>query len=260
MYNIADAFGIHDQSTLAWMTAGYSLSVGTFILISGRMGDILGYKKMFIAGFIWFSLWSLIAGFSVYSNSVLFIFARVLQGIGPAFTVTNGLALLGATYPPGKKKNLIFSIFGAMSPVGAVLGCIHAALWSLLWFPWAFWEFAIVLAAIAVASVFVIPDPPKKAQPARQWRKFLVDQLDLVGGALGVTALVLFNFAWNQATSVGWGKAYIIFTLVLGTLLAPVFFWYESKVAKSPLIPFKVFTADILFVVAAEACGWACFG
>jgi len=57
------------------------------------MGDLFGYKRMLLIGFSWFSLWSIIAGLAVYSNHVLFIFARVFQGIGPAIVLPNGLAV-----------------------------------------------------------------------------------------------------------------------------------------------------------------------
>jgi MFS family permease len=116
LHVIGKDFGITNDGILSWLIAGYSLTVGSFILISGRLGDIFGYKKMLIIGFSWFALWSMIAGLSVYSTDVLFVFSRVFQGIGPAITLPNGLALLGATYNPGKRKDMVFAIFGATAP------------------------------------------------------------------------------------------------------------------------------------------------
>jgi len=81
LHVIGAQFGITNPGTLSWLIAGYSLTVSTFILLSGRMGDVFGYKKMFIIGFTWFTIWSMIAGLAVYSNQVLFIFARVFQGL-----------------------------------------------------------------------------------------------------------------------------------------------------------------------------------
>jgi len=81
---IGDSFGITDPGVLSWLIAGYSLTIGTFIIFSGRLGDVFGYKKMLLIGFSWFSVWSMVAGLAVYSNLVLFIFARIFQGIGPA--------------------------------------------------------------------------------------------------------------------------------------------------------------------------------
>ena len=116
LHVVGRSFGITDQSQLSWLIAGYSLTIASFILISGRFGDMFGYKRLMLIGFSWFSVWSMVAGLAVYSNHVLFVFARVLQGIGPTITLPNGLALLGATYAPGKRKDMVFAIFGATAP------------------------------------------------------------------------------------------------------------------------------------------------
>ena len=81
---IGNHFGLSNPGELSWLIAAYSLTVGTFILVAGRFGDLFGYKRMWIIGFSWFSVWSMVAGLSTYSNHVLFDFARVFQGIGPA--------------------------------------------------------------------------------------------------------------------------------------------------------------------------------
>ena len=111
---LKENFGITDSGILSWFLAGYSLTVGTFILVSGRMGDIFGYKRMLVIGYVWYSVSSLMAGCSVYSNYVFFIFARVLQGIGPSICLPNALALLGILYEPGIWKNMAFAAFGAL--------------------------------------------------------------------------------------------------------------------------------------------------
>lgn len=77
LHGIGDSFGLSNPGELSWFIAAYSLTVGTFILISGRLGDLFGWKRMLIIGFAWFSIWSLVAGLSIYSNHVLFNFARV---------------------------------------------------------------------------------------------------------------------------------------------------------------------------------------
>jgi MFS family permease len=116
LHVIGHHFKLSSDAELSWLVAGYSLTIGTFILISGRFGDLFGYKRMLVIGFAWFSLWSMVAGLAAYSSHVLFVFARVFQGIGPAITLPNGLALLGATYNPGKRKDMVFAIFGATAP------------------------------------------------------------------------------------------------------------------------------------------------
>jgi hypothetical protein len=120
LHIIGPSLGISNPGVLSWLIAGYSLTVGTFILLSGRCGDVFGYKTMVIIGFVWFAIWNVIAGLSVYvsghGGQVLFILARVLGGIGPAILLPNALGLLGATYNPGRKKDMIFSLFGACAP------------------------------------------------------------------------------------------------------------------------------------------------
>ena len=96
LHVIGASFGTDDPGQLSWFIAAYSLTVGTFILPAGRLGDLYGHKKFFVSGSLWFGLWSLLAGLSVYSKSVIFFdFCRAMQGIGPAFMLPNAVAILG---------------------------------------------------------------------------------------------------------------------------------------------------------------------
>lgn len=106
-----------------------------------------------------------------------------------------------------------------------------------------------------------IPDPQDE-KPGIQGDSYLafLAELDFFGAISGTTALVLFNFAWNQAPIVGWQSPYIIVTLILGVLLMPLFFYIELRVAEYPLLPLDVFTTDNAFVLGCVACGWASFG
>lgn len=246
---------------MSWFLSGYSLTVGTFILFSGRLGDMFGYKTLFLIGLGWYSLWSLVCGLSVYSSHVLFVFGRVLQGIGPALILPNGLALLGATYAPGKRKAMAFSAFAASAPSGFVLGATFSGLFALAWWPWTFWCFSLVLAGTAVLAYFVIPPVPAshRENRPRTGRGKLI-HLDIPGAVTGVLGLVLFNFAWNQAPLVGWQQPYVYVCLILGLIFIGVYFVVDLKYSPDPLVPFNALTSDVAFVLAALACGWACFG
>jgi hypothetical protein len=117
LHDIGHSFQLSNAGELSWLVAGYSLTVGTFILVSGRLGDMFGYKRMLLVGYAWFSVWSLVAGLAIYADHVLFVFARVLQGIGPAILLPNGVALLGASYANGSpRKDMVFALFGACAP------------------------------------------------------------------------------------------------------------------------------------------------
>ncbi|KAF5021102.1 hypothetical protein F66182_6861 [Fusarium sp. NRRL 66182] len=260
---IGDSFNLSNPAELSWLIAGYSLTVGTFILFSGRLGDLFGYKRLFLIGFVWFAVWSVIAGLASYSNHVLFVFARVFQGIGPALVMPNGLAILGASYKPGLRKAIAFALFGGCAPGGCVFGAVFAGLFvhgDPSWWPWTFYSFALGLAFIASMAYFIIPDPPHKLSSSDMtWREIL-GQLDLLGAITGITALVLFNFAWNQAPIDGWDKPHVFVLLILGVLIAPIFFYIELRVARHPLIPFDALSSDVAYILTCIACGWATFG
>ncbi|WQF87084.1 Putative major facilitator superfamily, MFS transporter superfamily [Colletotrichum destructivum] len=259
LHVIGGSFNVDSPARLAWLVAGYSLTVGTFILFSGRLGDAFGYKRMLIIGFSWFSLWSLVAGLSVYADFTLAVFSRVLQGIGPAICLPNALALFGAAYRPGHRKAMVFSFFGAVAPMGGVVGATIASTLELAWWPWALWALSIWLAVLAVAGWFIIPEPPAKLGPPKGFKAMFVE-LDIPGAVTGIVALVLFNFAWVQAPIDGWKTPVVLVPFILGLALFGVFAAIEFRFAPMPLLPFEVVNADVGFVLAAVVCGWATFG
>ncbi|KFX91781.1 hypothetical protein O988_07589 [Pseudogymnoascus sp. VKM F-3808] len=256
---IGESFGITNPGQLSWLIAGYSLTVGTFILIGGRLGDEFGNKKLFVIGMGWYSLWSLVAGLSVFSSHVLFIFARVFQGIGPALTLPNALAILGQSYSPGPRKNMSFAWFGGSAPFGAIAGFLFGGIFALSWWPWIYWSQAVALALITPFSAWAIPHLPVQPRKNRSIIEKL-EGLDIPGGLTGVAALVIFNFGWNQAVVVGWKQPYVYVCLILGVLVGIAFFVIEVYWAKSPILPLAAFNLDIAFVFACTATGWACFG
>lgn len=172
----------------------------------------------------------------------------------------NAVALLGITYPPGLRKNIVFAVFGAFAPVGAVIGTIFGGIFQYNW-PWAFYSLALVLATVAIISQFVLPDQVSKAldnDKLNLWQ--LLEKLDVLGGSVGIIALCLFNFAWNQAPASSWASPAVITTLILGICLTFVFFLIETRISSSPLLPLDIITFDIGFVIACICCGWANFG
>ncbi|KAI0185132.1 major facilitator superfamily transporter [Xylaria flabelliformis] len=267
LHTIGASFGFStfgsNTGQLAWLVAGFALTVGTFVLISGRLGDLFGYKRMLLIGYAWFAVWSVVGGLSVFSNYVLVVFARVLQGIGPALCLPNALAILGAVYPPGPKKALIFAFFGATAPVGAIAGAAVGSALAIVWWPWAFWALGIWLAIVGVLGFVAIPDLPQtnsafSTKSSRSWRT-MTQELDLPGAVTGVVSLVLFNFAWNQASIVGWASAQTIATLILAVLIFVLFVYIELKASK-PLLPLHAINGGMAFILVALGCGWAAFG
>jgi MFS family permease len=259
LHIIGFSFGTTNGGQLSWFAAAYSLTVGTFILIAGRLGDVFGHKRLFIAGFLWYALWSLIAGFSVYSKSQIFFdCCRAFQGIGPAFLMPNALAILGRTYEPGRKKEMIFSIFGGCAPGGFVLGAIFSSIFAqFTWWPWAYWVTGIVCAVFAGIGLLIIPKTPS---PEIEETDFsMLSRIDAAGSLTGVVGLVLINFAWNQGPIVGWSTPYTYILLIVGCLVITLFGMIESR-ARFPLLPFDALTLDTGFVLGCIAAGWSSFG
>ncbi|CAN6674980.1 low affinity ammonium transporter [Trichomonascus vanleenenianus] len=252
---IGSTFGDdHDDGRRSWYLAAYSLTVGTFILPAGRLGDMYGHKKFFLIGFSWLALWSLICGLSNYvSTSIFFDVCRGLQGIGPAILMPNSLALLGRTFPEGTRKHMAFALFGACSPGGYILGGLFSALLAqFAHWPWAFYIMAITATVVTVASYFVIPARDEHDEDGKRF--------DFLGAFTGVAGLIFFNVAWNQAPIIGWSRAYTYVLLIIGMLFFAAFVYIELRVAEQPLVPLTVFNARIGSALAIVVCGWATFG
>ncbi|KAF2460251.1 major facilitator superfamily [Lineolata rhizophorae] len=254
---LANQFEIHDYGTLSWFSAAYSMTVGTFILPAGRLGDMYGHKKIFLIGWIWFAAWSLASGFCYTSGVILFSTFRALQGIGPALLVPNAIALMGRTFPVGVKRNTAFACFGAAGPTGATAGAVFSAIFAqLVWWPWSFWVLAIVCVCVAVIAYFIIPDPDRVVA-SKTGNK---PSFDYLGTVTGVTGLVLINFALNQAPLTGWSEPYIPTLLVLGFVSLAGFVWVELRWVEHPLIPIHGLQVDAYYALACIAAGWGSHG
>ena len=111
----------------------YRLTQGAFILVTGRLGTIYGHRKILLAGAGWWVLCSFVNAFC--NNFIAFNLIRGLSGIGGAMIVPNAVAIIGTTFPPGRKRNLSLGLFGAGAPIGGWLGAFSAGLLAELT-PW----------------------------------------------------------------------------------------------------------------------------
>ncbi|KAF4965334.1 hypothetical protein FSARC_6849 [Fusarium sarcochroum] len=257
---IARSFGIENEpGTVSWFSAGYSLTVGTFILIAGRLGDVFGHKQFLIGGFVWFGVWSALAGFAVYSGPILFAFCRAMEGIGPAFMLPNAVAIIGRCYEPGMRQNMVFCLFGATAPTGFLVGAVFASLLSqMAWWPWTYWIMCFGCLLLALLGVFAIPATPPSSNPEHEGSS-VWQRVDILGSVTGVAALILFNFAWNQGPVVGWPTPYTYIIMIIGIAIFVAFVLIEKRV-RHPLIPFGVLEIDALFTLACVSAGWSSFG
>ena len=212
-----------------------------------------GHRNLYMIGFVWYAVWSVVAGVSVYSGSILLNVSRAFQGIGCALLVPNALALVGRTYGTSPKKNMILALFGAAAPTGWVVGAVFSSILAqLAWWPWAYFALAITCIFMVVAAWIIIP---KDDLPAASLKDF-----DLLGALLGVSGLILTSFAWNQAAVVGWSTVYTYVLLIVGTLLLAAFAVVEIKVSKNPLVPLRGFKKEAALALGVIAAGWGSFG
>lgn len=259
LHIIGRDFGTEDPAQLSWFAAAYSLTVGTFILIAGRWGDVYGHRLLVVIGYAWFGIWSVIAGCSAYSGHIMFDICRALQGIGPAIILPNSIAILSNMYPPGFKKNMVFSLFGATAPNGFLLGaCFSSLLAKFVWWPWAYWIMGIFCFLSAIATLIVVPiqDSDKRTDGGR---KITVKHLDPWGSITGIAGLILINVAWNQGPAVGWSTPYTYILLIIGLITLTSFFIIELRTSH-PLVPIRSLSKETIYVLSCIAGGWASFG
>jgi len=231
---VADALEI-PAAARTWPASVFSLVTGAFLLPVGRLADMYGGKIIFVSGLVWFLIWCLVSGFS--HNYQMLIVARALAGLGPAAFLPSSVMLLGKTYRPGPRKNLIFGLYGAFAPLGFFFGIIIAgvAAESMTW-RWYFFLGTIVLAIVCATSFVTIPRDRGEDRDAGV-------KMDYLGVATIVPGLLLVVFAITDGAHApnGWATSYIIVTFVLGVLFLAAAMYVEGWVASQPLLPFDLF-------------------
>src|SRR5438094_4098242 len=166
-----------NQENLQWVITAYAILFGGTLLLGGRLADILGRRRMFIAGLALFAVSSLLCGFAWSSGSLVAF--RGLQGLGGALLAPAALSLLMTTFAEGRERNLALGIYGAASGSGAAAGVLLGGLLtSYLNWSWIFFiNVPVGLAAIALAPVLL-----------RESRADLRHRLFDVPGAISITA------------------------------------------------------------------------
>ncbi|KAJ5521133.1 Major facilitator superfamily domain general substrate transporter [Penicillium fimorum] len=239
---LSESLGVNDTYA-SWIAASYALTQGTFVLVSGRLGDVYGHRELVLAGGAWLTMCTLANAFC--NNFFAFVTMRALAGLGGALIMPNAVAMISSTNPPGRVRNLSLGLFGASAPVGGYFGALFlgAFLQRTEW-KWFF---------IFIACLGVITFTPLWALSPREPPVDRHGKVDCIGSALGTSSLILFSFVWNQAPSVGWSTPYEIVLLISSIILFGGFLLWEKKYAAEPIMPLDIFKAPsflmLLFVV-----------
>jgi len=213
---------------LQWIATAFALTAAGFTLLFGRIADLVGRKRLFIAGMAVLGLSSLLGGLA--SSPEVLLTARVLQGLATAAVTPAGLALLTTAFKEGPLRERALGLNGALMSAGFTAGAILGGLLTdLLSWRWAFLVNVPVAALVVALAPAVITD----SRPAERPR------LDIPGAATVTGGLLLLVYGLTQAGATGWTAPVTVTALLAGIALL-VAFWFAEKRASAPLVPVRI--------------------
>ncbi len=216
---------------LQWVVNAYTITFGGFLMLGGRAADLLGRRRVFLAGTALFSLASLLCALA--SSRGLLVGARALQGLGGAVISPASLSILTTTFAEGAPRNRALGLWGAMAGLGGACGVLLGGLLTQgLGWPAIFLINVPVGIAVIIASRRVVPESRREDMP----RHF-----DVAGAALVTAGLVVAVYGIVRAESLGWGAAGVLVPLSLAALLLALFALVEGRFASAPLMPLSIF-------------------
>jgi EmrB/QacA subfamily drug resistance transporter len=223
------------QENLAWVINAYTLVFGGFLLLGGRMADLLGRRRMFIGGLVLFGTASLVGGFAQTEGQL--IAARAVQGLGAALVSPAALSIVTTLFAQGAERNKALGVWGAVAGGGGAAGVLLGGiLTETLGWQWVLF----VMTPVAFAAALLTPRFIDESDSGAKSRTF-----DMAG-ALSVTAgLSLLVYALVDANSAGWLSIQTIGLLALTALLLAAFVVAESR-SSAPLVPFRIFRLQTL--------------
>jgi EmrB/QacA subfamily drug resistance transporter len=229
------------QENLQWVISAYALVFGGFLLLGGRAADLLGRRRVFLAGLVLFSIASLMSGLA-WSEGAL-IGSRALQGLGSAIVSPAALSILTTMFAEGSERNTALGAWGAVGAFGAVAGVLlGGVLTDLLSWEWIFYvNVPVGIGAFVLAPLLLAESRDARAQ-----------SFDFPGAALVTGGLVVLVYALTQANDYGWGSSETIGFFAASAALLAAFVGWEAR-ARDPLMPFSIFRLRTL--VGANVAG-----
>jgi EmrB/QacA subfamily drug resistance transporter len=237
--SIGKEFGV-SVNGLEWLVTAYGLTLAGFLMLSGRVGDIYGHKKLFITGVLLFSLASLIGGLAPFE--IVLITARVAQGLGAAMASATGLSILAATFREGKERNRALSIFAAATGSGFAAGMIlGGVLTATLGWRWVFDINVPIGVIVSLLSIKYISST--RGIPYQNKQRHHLD----IFGAVSVTAgLMLLVYSLNIAQNIGIGSPQTLELLLSSVVVLAAFVLIEYR-SKAPLMPLGFLRRSSIF-------------
>ena len=223
------------KQDLSWVLSAYALTFGGLLLLGGRAADLLGRRRVFMAGVLLFTAASLMCGLA-WSPAVL-LAARVVQGAGAAIMTPTALSIISTTFTEGSERNKALGIWGGLGGIGATAAWLIGG--PLVDGPGWRWIFFINV-PIGLAALALSPGLLRESRGALTRRSY--DP----AGALTITgALVLLVYAVVKAPDAGWGDVQTILPLAGSALLVAAFAVIESR-HPAPLVPLRILRSRTL--------------
>lgn len=244
---IGKAFDV-DSATLSWALSSFALASGSFFLFFGGIADIFGRRVVLITSFIFYAIFSLIAGFM--KNFIVFCIIRALQGMASAASIPAAVGILGAAYKPGPRKNKVMATFAAGAPIGFIVGIISGGICTeFLSFRAVLWFHAILWGIFSIIAWFVVPRTKNDIPLTKKHILEGLNNIDYGGTFLAIAGFTLFVFALSQAEGAPqqWKTPYIIALLIVGVVIIALFVVYETYVPANPLMPMSLWTTSWQF-------------
>ena len=219
------------QTDLSWVVNAYTLTFGGFLLLGGRLADLMGRRRMFISGLVLFSLASLLGGLA--QSEAWLIAARALQGLGAAIVSPAALSIITTTFADGEERNRALGVWGAVAGAGGAAGVLLGGiLTSGLSWRWVLF----VNVPIGLACAFLAPRLLYESRAEVETRNF-----DLPGAVTVTAGLSLLVYALVDAVNVGWGSTPTIGRIAGASLLLLAVFVAIERRASAPLMPLSIF-------------------
>ena len=208
------------QDQVEWVVTGYAIAFGGLLILGGRAADLLGRRRMFVAGLLTFSAASLAGGLA--QDPILLVSSRVIQGAGAALVAPAALSLITTSFPPGPERTRAIGLYGSISSVGFVAGQVLGGVLVQLtsWRAVFLVNVPVGLLAAAVAPRVLGTPGPARTQAGK---------LDVRGAILITAAIALAVFAVSQGTQLGWTSPLIIATVLAAGLAAFAFGRAETR-------------------------------
>jgi EmrB/QacA subfamily drug resistance transporter len=218
------------QADLSWVVNAYTLTFGGFLLLGGRLADLVGRRRMFMLGLILFSGASLAGGLAQSESWLLA--ARALQGLGGAIVSPAALSIITTTFSEGAERNRALGVWGAVAGAGGAAGVLLGGILTtgLSW-RWVLF----VNVPIGLASAALAPRLLPESRVQTDTRSF-----DLPGAVTVTAGLALLVYALVDAVNVGWGSTTTLLRLAGAVILIAAFLILESR-RRAPLMPFSIF-------------------